>query len=366
MLRKTIFWIHLITGVTVGAVIFVMAVTGSIMAFEPQIVDFAERKIRHVEIPSPAERMSLNPIAVKAQMAMPGSKLSGILLESAPDTAVIAQFGKDGGMVYIHPYTGEILGRGSKVRDFMHWVEDLHRKLLNGETGGAVTHFCNAAFFFLILGGFYLWWPRKTMKFKPGLSGKARDWNWHNTIGFWCLPMLLMTTLTGLIMSYAWANHLLYRVTGSEPPAAEMMQKRYQGPPDKSAVNFDLLKSGIDRQAPGWQSASIRLKRPGDPAVIYLREAGTARNFMKSKLVLDPQTGETLTWEPYANYNAGRKARTWTKFLHTGESFGWVTQVIAFLSACGIVMLVWTGFSMALFRFKKSKIFNGGKNVRNV
>jgi uncharacterized iron-regulated membrane protein len=38
--------------------------------------------------------------------------------------------------------------------------------------------------------------------FRPGLAGRARDFNWHNVIGIWCAPVLLVLTLTGAIMSY--------------------------------------------------------------------------------------------------------------------------------------------------------------------
>jgi uncharacterized iron-regulated membrane protein len=38
------------------------------------------------------------------------------------------------------------------------------------------------------------------------LRGKPRDWNWHHAVGFWSAPALLLITLTGLVMSYQWAN----------------------------------------------------------------------------------------------------------------------------------------------------------------
>src|SRR5689334_17324893 len=71
---------------------------------------------------------------------------------------------------------------------------------------------------------FCLSWPRSWSAFKSviwfarGLGGKARDWNWHNVIGFWCALPLFFIVLTGVIMSYPWANNLLYRITGSELP----------------------------------------------------------------------------------------------------------------------------------------------------
>lgn len=67
---------------------------------------------------------------------------------------------------------------------------------------------------------------KPSLVFNPQLRGKARDWNWHNVIGFWSSGVLVVLTLTAMVMSYQWANDLLYTLTGSEPPprASETVQ----------------------------------------------------------------------------------------------------------------------------------------------
>src|SRR6185437_7413848 len=90
----------------------------------------------------------------------------------------------------------------------------------------SITGACNLAFLWLALTGVYLWWPRSwtwralktSLVFSTRLRGKARDWNWHNVIGFWSSSVLLVLTLTAAVMSYPWANDLLYTLTGGEPP----------------------------------------------------------------------------------------------------------------------------------------------------
>ena len=118
----------------------------------------------------------------------------------------------------------------------LHEIVDWHRWLgTEGESraiGKAITGACNLAFFWLAVTGVYLWWPhswkwrglKTSLVFQRRLSGKARDWNWHNVIGFWSSSVLVVLTLTAAVMSYPWANDLLYTLTGSEPPP------RAQGP----------------------------------------------------------------------------------------------------------------------------------------
>ena len=52
-----------------------------------------------------------------------------------------------------------------------------------------------------------------------GLAGKARDFNWHNTIGFWSAIPLAIIVAGGVVISYPWATALVYRAYGEAPPA---------------------------------------------------------------------------------------------------------------------------------------------------
>jgi uncharacterized iron-regulated membrane protein len=133
--------------------------------------------------------------------------------------------------VFVDPYTGAVRGNEVTVmRGFFRVVTDWHRLLGTDadsrEIGCAATGACNAAFLVLVMSGFYLWWPRRWTRLAlksvtiPSLrlSGKPRDWNWHNAVGFWSAPVLLCITVTGLVISYQWAGDLIYALTGSEPP----------------------------------------------------------------------------------------------------------------------------------------------------
>jgi len=46
LFRKIVFWLHLISGVIAGVVIFIMSVTGALLSFEKNITGYAEREMR--------------------------------------------------------------------------------------------------------------------------------------------------------------------------------------------------------------------------------------------------------------------------------------------------------------------------------
>jgi len=392
--RQIIFWGHLMSGLLIGSVLLVMAVTGALLAFEPQIVPFAEKNVREVRAPADGtERLSLNTLLAKAREGADGKQPSGLMLFSAADKSTAVQFGRGGGSLFLNPYDGEVLGPESKLHSAMHFVEDLHRKLALGETGKRVTGICNIAFLLMILSGLYLWWPkqwnagslRAILLFKRNLSGKARDWNWHNVIGFWSSPILLLTVVTGMIMSFAWANNLLFKMTGTEPPPPQQrpMGLGMKGPEASRAsggvgdnrgareneksrpperVNLDAAFETLQRQFPRWQSVNFRLPGgpaqgpvPASPQITAIVVQKGSPSFFRDQLFLDPQTGAVIRLEPFAKQSRGRQARTWVKFLHTGEAWGLAGQALMFASALGAVLLVYTGFALSWRRFFRSK-----------
>ena len=229
LLHKIIFWSHLLAGVVAGLVIFIMSFTGVILMYESQITEYIERDARRVIPSADGKRLSYDELIARVRDVNSAARPAAIIVTSDPTASVAVNLGREN-TVFVNPYTGQLLGGHSATHDFMHTVVDWHRWLgTDGEgraTARAITGACNLAFFWLAVTGVYLWWPRSwqwrglkmSLLFNARLRGKARDWNWHNVIGFWSSTVLVVLTLTAAVMSYPWANDLLYTMSGSEPP----------------------------------------------------------------------------------------------------------------------------------------------------
>lgn len=369
-LRKTIFWCHLLAGVIAGVIILIMSVTGALLAFRPQIVEFANRHARAVQ---PAERelrrLSVEALLAKAREAKPDSRIMGVTLQSDPSAAAEVLFGLGGGVgeLQLNPYTGQILEGSKWVQDFFRVVSDWHRWLgarsSNRAAGRAVTGICNAVLLVLAVSGPYLWWRKKMTAFKFGLRGYARDWNWHNVTGVWCSLVLAMITTTGVIMSYQWANNLLYALTGSEAPPPPPALAEFERLQPLVPRNLNQLWTRAEQQAPGWRTISVRLPPVSDaPAIFSIREGGGWNIMVRSQVMLDPATAEVVRWEPYASLSLGRKLRLWARFLHTGEAGGLPGQTVACLASLGGGLLAWTGLALAGRRFYAWQVRIGCRN----
>jgi uncharacterized iron-regulated membrane protein len=371
-LRTLLFWLHLLVGVTAGAVILFMSVTGVILAFEPQITDWLERDRRIITPPPDARPLSAEAILAKAREARPDVRPNALTLRADPTASAVVSFGREGGALFVDQYRGVVLGGLSPVHDALHEVVEWHRWLGSRENLRPVTGAANLGFLGLVVLGVYLWWPRRwtceavraVVLFRPGLGGRARDFNWHNVIGIWCAPVLLILTLTGAIISYQWANNLLYTLTGNEPPpapatgaqAAREGQRRPRPPAAETgrpAAGLDALWARAERQVPGWVSINARLpQRPDGPVTFFIQEPVGWPPSPRSQLVLDPVTADVVKWEPFAGQNMGRRLRAWVRPLHTGEAGGLAGQAIAFLASAGDTVLVWTGIALAWRRLR--------------
>jgi uncharacterized iron-regulated membrane protein len=347
-----------------GIFIFLMCVTGALLSFQANILKFAESDMRFVTPPENAQRLSVREIIGKTLEAKPNAKPSAITLQNDPNAAATVALGREG-QVFVNPYTGEITGEGAKgARNFFRSVEDFHRWLsLSGDArsiGKAVNDASNFVFLFLAISGVYIWFPRRrtwrhfkaAMTFRPTAKGRARDFNWHTVIGFWSSLVLIILTITAVVMSYQWANNLLYAITGNDVPQQQQQQAATpQGEqPFVLPENINEVWAKAENHIAS-KSISLRLPVAKDSAVFTIDEGKYWNMFGRSTLTIDTKTAEVSKWETYGEQNAGRQLRSWVRFTHTGETGGIVGQIIGFLACIGGAFLVYTGLSLALRRF---------------
>jgi uncharacterized iron-regulated membrane protein len=385
-IRKSLFWVHLAAGVAAALFIAVMCVTGTALAFEKQLVAWAERDARRVPVIDGTARLSLDELTRRVREAHPETPPTSVTLFADPSAAVAFALGRDRA-VYVDPATGTVREPASaRMHDFMHVMEDWHRWLaLSGDhrpIGKGINGTANIAFFLLAITGLYLWIPkvwtserfRTAIWFRRGLTGKRRDFNWHNVIGLWTAPVLIVLTLTAIPISFRWGSALVYRIVGDTPPVQA-------GPPGSTIPAIALPARSADarplsreaqfnavREAfPEWEQITLRLASPArgaartgnpeprtntpQPLAFTIKTPGAWPRTATTSLMLDPFTGEVLRRESFADQSAGRRLRGWTRFLHTGEALGWPGQLAAGLACLGGCFLVYTGLALSWRRF---------------
>jgi uncharacterized iron-regulated membrane protein len=373
-LRRIIFWCHLPVGVIAGVVILIMCVTGVLLSYEKQITSWADtRGYRSAPPTQETRHLPVETLITKARESR-GATPTAVTMKSDPSAPAEFAFGRET-TIFVNSYTGAVLGEGSqKTRNFFRVVTDWHRWLGakgdNRNVARAITGASNLGFLFLVASGFYLWWPRSwnwkavrsVMWFRRGLPSKARDFNWHNTIGFWSAVPLFIVVLSAVVISYTWAGNLVYRIVGETPPAPRAnpaSNANKENTPQTNNLNSAFARA--EQQVGDWRSITMQLPTAASAPLTFNIDRGNGGQPQKrAQLVLDRATNNVVRWEPFSTYTRGRQLRSILRFAHTGEVLGVPGQTIAMLVSGGGAFLVITGLGLAIrrllaWRAKRSK-----------
>jgi uncharacterized iron-regulated membrane protein len=375
-LRTLIFWPHLIAGVIAGALVLIMSVTGVVLTYERQFVAWGDGQFRSTQPSADAGRLPIATAMEALRRDHPEITPTAVVVGSASDAPIAVSVQQR--TLYVDAYTGRLLGEGSQsVRRLMSSVRAWHRWLNVEGDGRATARFftgwSNFLFLFIAVSGFYLWFPRKwTFKhlrpvvwFARTSTAKARDFNWHNVIGAWSAIPLFIIVLSALPMSFPWANALIYRAVGEQPPVQGQggrggregggVERAERGGRERAAVSLagiDDLLARAEKQVPGWKTINIRIPNSDRAPVAFAIDGGDGgQPQLRSTLTLNRATGEVVSYESFSDQSLGRRLRSIARFAHTGEVLGIPGQTIAGLATLGAVFLVYTGLSLVVRRY---------------
>jgi len=389
--RRVLFWCHLACGLSVGIVILIMSVTGVALTYQKEMQYWADTRHYRVTAPPGAARASVADLITSVRAVDPAFAPMTITWQSDDSAPVALTAGSK--TLYVNPYTCEVFGQatGQGMRAFFTTMTNWHRYVaMPGErraTGKALTGASNLIFLFIVLSGMYLWWPkvwnalqfRNITWFRGGLRAKAREFNWHNTFGFWFALPLVFVVASATVISYPWASNAVYRAMGEAPPEPAARGARGGGPGgragglggraadvasrpaargaepaegDAAALELEQHVERARRYRPGWRSIALRMPTSAVAPVAFTIDGGDAgQPHLRGTLTLDPESGAVRTWEDFSSQTPGRRLRTILRFAHTGEVGGVSGQTVAGIASFAGVMLVYTGMALSLRRF---------------
>jgi uncharacterized iron-regulated membrane protein len=364
-IRPFVFWPHLAAGVLTGLVILMMSATGLVLTYERQIVAWVDRQLPVVH---DVDRVALTVDELRqvAAAVEPGLQVMEMRFQNDPESAVFMSVGQ-GRDLAVDPYTGAILRDGeSSVAQLFDVVTELHRWFaLEGEAfdiGRAVTAYSNLLFLFLMLSGIYLWLPRRwsgtlvrtRIFFNPRVNNaKARDFNWHHVFSFWFVIPLMILSATATIFYFPWANEALYASYGEDVPERDSASTEPARPGEDGYLTQQQLLEVAQREAThrgvaDWRTIWMELpEESGGRTHFYIDRSIGGQPARAYELSLDATDGSVVDWSEFADESPGNRARTFVRYLHTGEVFGFIGQTVAGLASLAACLLVYTGLTLA-------------------
>ena len=160
---RTLWRWHFYAGLFVMPFLVILAITGTLYCFQPQIEPLLYPHRLLVESRA-TPKLDPDALLARARTAMPtGATPVSVQVSTAPDRSAEYVFRlRDGSResVYVNPYDGSVLGTLSVENRFMQVDRMLHRKLLLGKTGELLMELAACWTFVMIGTGIALWWPR--------------------------------------------------------------------------------------------------------------------------------------------------------------------------------------------------------------
>lgn len=368
MFRKTLFWLHLSSGVIAGLIVLMMSVTGVILTYERQILAWQDRAY-FIEPAQGQTRLTVEELI--ASGSDDSFQPTSIALYNDPASPAVLRAGRSGSR-HLNAFTGEVIPpRGQALDNFFSTMTGWHRWFnVSGDGRGTardITGAANLLFLFMIVSGLYLWLPsiyrRSTMRlrlwFHPNAKdGAARDFNWHHVFGFWFAIPLIVVVATATVFNYSWANNLVYQLAGEAPPqrggsAASSEATAPQPAPTGTPLAYQELFAIAGAQVDDYRLLTMTIPDSAATTAEFSIDQGNGGEPQKRHSVtLDTYDGSVVEWAPFNSQSAGRQARSWVRFLHTGEALGLVGQTIAGLASLAGVLLTYTGLALCLRRFR--------------
>ena len=340
--RRIITSTHRWIGLTVGWLIVFAALTGATLAFRPQIEPVVYAPLM-TGAPC-ATRKPIDEIVNAARLSRGGEQALYVRGFGEPGAAYRVRFNGNA-TVYVDPCTARVLGEQNRYAGLFGTVELLHT--LHFSKIGSLVAGTNALIFaFLIISsGLYMLWPmlrrnaRRIVAPDKRLEGRAWNLSVHRSVALWASPVLLVIALTGAPQALEWLEEAIYSTTGSQ---MEQPIKTVSAGPRRMTLQAAYARA-LDH-AP--HASEILLHIPAkarDSFEIYIIAADAPHPNARTYLYLDPITGKTLRYTPYAQSSLGAKIFYWIVSLHTGGVGGLFGRLILFLAAAATVVLGYTG-----------------------
>ena len=354
-LRRWLFNLHLVVGMTLGLLAAVIGVSGSLLVFRHEIDRLIAPPALRVSVPrdgAAAPPAPLDRVADAVRVRRPDAPLRHLFVAPGPGDPHEGWLDGTTVRVLVDPYAGTVLGERDADRTPMGILFSLHTTLLAGEAGERVAGWAGLGLLFLCASGLVLWWPanprqfRERVRVKWTASAKRVNFDLHRTGGFWVCGLVALIALTGTSLAFKDASAAAAARLSGNPEAAK---KPVVEPPAPGAVPVPLgeLLRRADDALPGGVVRRISFPaKPDAPLIVRKMLPGELHPNGVNYIYLDPYTGAVLRVDRAASALPGQRFLNARFPLHIGLWGGLLTRVLHAAAGLAPAALFATGVLM--------------------
>lgn len=344
---------HFLASLYVLPFMAMLAITGGIYLYKPQIENWLYADRMHVQAIGTALPIEQQVAAVEIKHGI--TRLRGITDYDDPTRSTLIEFNdaqKTRSYAWVNPYSGDVLGAVARDDMAMRVLRKFHGELLLGKVGTKFVELSAHWAIVMFITGAYLWWPRGNRTFAqavtPPTSGPKQGRSWwretHLFTGFLAVILVVPILISGLPWTDVWGGGLSYvqEQTGQKSQSLRFSRSvpnstTSEGTPIAFETVFAIAKSeGLN--------APYEMRPPRNAeAAFWIRSASTTRS-EQSELIVDQYSGAVLKRHDFRDNPLVAKTVSWGISFHQGELYGRLNLIQNTITALLAVILSVTGF----------------------
>lgn len=394
--RPVLLRLHRWAGLTAGAVITVVCLSGALLVFGPEM-DRALRPDLWTAGPEPGPPLPPSALIEAIHARHPRAGIVALELSSDPGRSALVEL-RGGTQAFLHPRSGTVLGERAVSESFVGRVETLHTTLLAGRIGRTLVGASTAFLLVLVSLGLWLWWPGRGARLRDGFTAHLRRgwkravYDLHNVLGFYASVGLLLLAGTGTVLAYpalrtaaarfvavidrragqapgretvraatgheGLAIHRGTRATGvgapsrrrPAMPALRLASAQHFGP----AVDRALERAAAEfPDARSWRIALP--SRPRGRLRITVSRKSAPHPGATERLLFDGETGRLVRVERYAKATRAGRLNRLVGPIHVGDVLGLPTRLLALFASLVGATLPLTGTIVWFPRWRRRR-----------
>ncbi|MEA3543105.1 MAG: PepSY domain-containing protein [Pseudomonadota bacterium] len=345
---------HFYAGLIVLPVLALMAVTGALYLYKPEL----EALAYPVRLPSAQGPMLPPSWIVAAAEKEAGAKATQLLRPASDAESWRVITGTEGGGTITHfvdPRDGRVLGA---MRDggVMQTVKTLHSLTIAGPVGNRLVEVVAGWAIILCVTGLYLRWPRSgrpALAVRGSVRGRLFWRDLHGTLGFASATLILFLAITGMPWTDVWGGGLraVIAANGAGRPPMKVNPWAHAA---KEALPWTLRERdapvghaardiGVDAVAEIAARRGLRagyqLFLPAEPGAPYLVTAMTIRADDARAITIDASSGAVVQDMNWRQFGRGAQVVEWGIATHQGQQYGEANRLLM-LAGCLCLLLL--------------------------
>ncbi|WP_445432079.1 PepSY-associated TM helix domain-containing protein [Chryseobacterium indoltheticum] len=379
--------LHLWFGLSIGLIIFIVSITGTLFVFKDEVENFTRKDVIYHNEQNIAQKQIL-PIRVleKAVDAQLKEKYKIHWVNVPIDKKMSYQFywyehNTEAWnyfdefpiykVAYVNPYTGKVLRTYDEKNGFFSIVKSIHWSfLLKQDWGKYVVGIPVIIFVIMLISGIILWWPKNkaarkqrfSFKWKNIKNWKRKNYDLHNILGFYSSIFALIFSITGLFYAFFIVQAMIYFVfSGGNTVYPDFSHITTKAPIEqRNETTLDKVIHTVQAKYPNSFGFAIDLGHPHmddheHPNFSVFVKHLSYSYHKNSSLIFDENSGELLHTYNHEDKNFGEKTVAANYDIHVGSILGLPTKIIAFIVSLICASLPVTGFLIWWGRRKKTK-----------